>query len=68
MPIIPDSSDFPSAAQKESKESQNRPGEQPQKASAVDHLSKGPQIPENMPPKVSKEEIEARMKELNQKK
>ncbi|EEA26996.1 conserved hypothetical protein [Talaromyces marneffei ATCC 18224] len=37
------------------------------KASAQDHLSKGPVIPHEMPPKASREEIEAKMKELNQK-
>ncbi|GAE00232.1 conserved hypothetical protein [Paecilomyces variotii No. 5] len=35
------------------------------KATAKDHLSKGPQIPDQMPPKASREEIEARMKDLN---
>ncbi|KAL4917751.1 hypothetical protein BDW62DRAFT_201535 [Aspergillus aurantiobrunneus] len=39
--------------------------DQSKKASAQDHLSKGPQIPDDMPPKASREEIEARMKELN---
>lgn len=84
MPVIPDSSDFPSASKKGSTESQTKPGEQREKASAIDHLSKGPQIPDGeisegfpaiqpltnycgteMPPKASREEIEARMKELN---
>ncbi|PGH11396.1 hypothetical protein AJ79_04897 [Helicocarpus griseus UAMH5409] len=36
------------------------------KPSAQDFIAKGPQIPEgNMPPKVPREEIDARMKELN---
>ncbi|KAJ5241938.1 uncharacterized protein N7469_000265 [Penicillium citrinum] len=64
MPIIPESSEFPSAPQKEDKGAPNKSGEQ-QKASAEQHLSKGPQIPNDMPPKASREEIEARMKELN---
>ncbi|KAJ5110134.1 hypothetical protein N7532_002779 [Penicillium argentinense] len=65
MPVIPEPSEFPSASQKGNKEVQNKVGEHRDKASAADHLSKGPQIPENMPPKASREEIEARMKELN---
>ena len=82
MPIVPDPANFPSASQKGSKESQGKSGEQQAKASAIDHLSKGPQIPDSklttatgpdgnwpsatdMPPKVSREENEARMKELN---
>ncbi|KAJ5143500.1 uncharacterized protein N7515_002287 [Penicillium bovifimosum] len=63
MPVIPESSDFPSAPQKGGSEDKKQ-GEQ-QKASATDFLSKGPQIPDNMPSKASKEELEARMKELN---
>jgi hypothetical protein len=46
MPVIPDSSDFPSASKKGSTEPQAKPGEQREKASAMDHLSKGPQIPD----------------------
>lgn len=46
MPVIPDSSDFPSASKKGTNESQTKPGEQREKASVIDHLSKGPQIPE----------------------
>ncbi|KAJ5866865.1 hypothetical protein N7534_001418 [Penicillium rubens] len=73
MPVIPESSDFPSAPQKGGNEAektpgqqpQKTPGQQPQKATAADFLSKGPQIPDNMPPKASKEELEARAKELN---
>ncbi|OQD75687.1 hypothetical protein PENDEC_c006G04305 [Penicillium decumbens] len=67
MPIIPEPSNFPSASKKGGNEPQNKQveGEQRQKASATDHLSKGPQIPEEMPSKASKEEIEARKKELN---
>lgn len=86
MPIIPEPSEFPSIVQKEGKEATNKQGDQP-KASAMDHISKGPQIPDGelhyflglplhlflqwtnilveMPPKASREEIEARMKELN---
>ncbi|CAP99677.1 hypothetical protein E8E15_002419 [Penicillium rubens] len=65
MPVIPESSDFPSAPQKGGNEAEKTPGQQPQKATAADFLSKGPQIPDNMPPKASKEELEARAKELN---
>ncbi|KAI9933857.1 hypothetical protein ASPWEDRAFT_179794 [Aspergillus wentii DTO 134E9] len=36
-----------------------------QKASIFDFLSKGPQISNNMPPKVPREELEARKKQLN---
>lgn len=46
MPVIPDSSDFPSASKKGTNESQTKPGEQRKKASVMDHFSKGPQIPE----------------------
>ncbi|KAB8199590.1 hypothetical protein BDV34DRAFT_206542 [Aspergillus parasiticus] len=60
MPVIPsDTTNFPSAASNSSNKNE------PQKATAQDHLSKGPQIPDNMPPKASREEIEARKKELN---
>ncbi|KAF7717902.1 Uncharacterized protein PECH_002698 [Penicillium ucsense] len=65
MPVIPEASDFPSASKKGSTETQNKPSEQREKATAADHLSKGPQIPDEMPPKASREETEARMKELN---
>lgn len=89
MPVIPNPAEFPSASQK-GHESQNKTGEQREKASATDFISKGPQIPDgmckflcselfhagvsknssdcswsDMPPKASKEEIEARKKELN---
>ncbi|KAL2842200.1 hypothetical protein BJY01DRAFT_216679 [Aspergillus pseudoustus] len=47
------------------KDDSSKPQEQTKKATAQDHISKGPQIPDNMPPKASREEIEARMKELN---
>ncbi|KAJ5474167.1 hypothetical protein N7475_003733 [Penicillium sp. IBT 31633x] len=65
MPVIPESSDFPSAPQKGGNEAEKKSGEQSQKATAADFISKGPQIPDQMPPKASKEELEARMKELN---
>ncbi|EKV10042.1 DNA repair protein [Penicillium digitatum] len=65
MPVIPESSDFPSAPHKEGNEAEKKPGQQLPKATATDFLSKGPQIPDNMPPKASKEELEARAKELN---
>ncbi|KAJ5860182.1 uncharacterized protein N7529_007492 [Penicillium soppii] len=63
MPVIPESSDFPSVPQKG--ESDKKDGKDTQKAAAQDFLSKGPQIPDEMPPTASREEIEARMKELN---
>ncbi|KAE8415862.1 hypothetical protein BDV36DRAFT_297626 [Aspergillus pseudocaelatus] len=60
MPVIPlDTTNLPSTASNSSNQNE------PQKATAQDHLSKGPQIPDNMPPKASREEIEARKKELN---
>ncbi|EEH35095.2 hypothetical protein PAAG_06142 [Paracoccidioides lutzii Pb01] len=37
------------------------------KPSVNDFIAKGPQIPEDLPPKVSREEIDAQMKELNNK-
>ncbi|OJJ55972.1 hypothetical protein ASPSYDRAFT_157343 [Aspergillus sydowii CBS 593.65] len=61
MPVIPDPKTFAPGNNNESSNSQD----QSKKATAQDHISKGPQIPENMPPKASREEIEARMKELN---
>jgi hypothetical protein len=47
MPVIPEPSSFPSASKK-GDEPQNKhgEGEQRQKASAADHMSKGPQIPD----------------------
>ncbi|KAE8349009.1 hypothetical protein BDV28DRAFT_142092 [Aspergillus coremiiformis] len=60
MPDIPsDSTNIPSAGSNSSNENE------PQKATAQDYLSKGPQIPDQMPPKASREEIEVRKKELN---
>jgi hypothetical protein len=43
MPVIPESSDFPSV-QKGGNESEKK-GDQQQKATAQDFISKGPQIP-----------------------
>ncbi|EAW08851.1 uncharacterized protein ACLA_097930 [Aspergillus clavatus NRRL 1] len=68
MPVIPsDTSNFPSVQGSNSTQSnESFKGEHEQKkATASDLLSKGPQIPDNMPPKASREEIEQRMKELN---
>lgn len=45
MPVIPEPTEFPPAPQKENKDAPNKSGEQ-QKASAEQHLSKGPQIPD----------------------
>ncbi|KAJ5813602.1 uncharacterized protein N7503_000352 [Penicillium pulvis] len=64
MPIIPEPENFPTA-QKGSSETKS---EDKPKASAQDHISKGPQIPDEMPPKASHEEIEARKEELNKSK
>ncbi|PYH71092.1 uncharacterized protein BO88DRAFT_451776 [Aspergillus vadensis CBS 113365] len=69
MPVIPSGSDFPA---QQGNSDNNAPNQEQrnsdqgtQKATMLDHLSKGPQIPDSMPPKVPREEIEARMKELN---
>ncbi|KAB8075669.1 hypothetical protein BDV29DRAFT_171575 [Aspergillus leporis] len=60
MPVIPsNTTNFPSGSNSSNQD------HDPKKATAQDYLSKGPQIPENMPPKASREEIEARKKELN---
>ncbi|KAL6239552.1 hypothetical protein BDW75DRAFT_236458 [Aspergillus navahoensis] len=61
MPVLPDPKTFAPGSNSDSSTSHD----QSKKATAQDHLSKGPQIPDNMPPKASREEIEARMKELN---
>ncbi|KAL4805847.1 hypothetical protein BDV18DRAFT_139990 [Aspergillus unguis] len=61
MPVLPDPKTFAPGTNNESSNSQG----QDKKATARDFISKGPQIPDNMPPKASREEIEARMKELN---
>jgi hypothetical protein len=47
MPVIPESSDFPSAPHKEGNEAEKKPGQQLPKATATDFLSKGPQIPDS---------------------
>ncbi|RAK96909.1 uncharacterized protein BO80DRAFT_468262 [Aspergillus ibericus CBS 121593] len=70
MPVIPSSSDFPAPQGNSNNNSsttqeQRNSGHGTEKASMLDHLSKGPQIPDSMPPKASREEIEARKKELN---
>jgi hypothetical protein len=49
MPVIPESSDFPSVPQKG--ESDKKDGKDTQKAAAQDFLSKGPQIPDGKWPK-----------------
>ncbi|PYH45354.1 uncharacterized protein BP01DRAFT_391914 [Aspergillus saccharolyticus JOP 1030-1] len=72
MPVIPsEPASFPAAHgsnnENPSNSSEQRDaGQDTKKASMLDHLSKGPQIPDSMPPTASKEEIEARKKELNQ--
>ncbi|KAK2807763.1 hypothetical protein FQN50_005305 [Emmonsiellopsis sp. PD_5] len=54
-----------SQAQGDSAAKSGAGGDKP-KPTAQDFVSKGPQIPEGeMPPRVPREEIEARMKELN---
>lgn len=60
----PSSTTESTASDHEHHENEHTPG----KASAQDHLSKGPTIPMNMsdmPPKASKEELKARSEELN---
>ncbi|GFF24515.1 conserved hypothetical protein [Aspergillus udagawae] len=69
MPVIPsDTSNFPTAQGSNNPEdnSSKGPEHEQKKATAFDHISKGPQIPDSMPPKASREEIEQRKKELNQ--
>ncbi|KAL4817698.1 hypothetical protein BDW67DRAFT_158893 [Aspergillus spinulosporus] len=61
MPVLPD----PKTSISGSNGGSSTSHDQSNKATAQDYLSKGPQIPDNMPPKASREEIEARMKELN---
>ncbi|KAL4993800.1 hypothetical protein BDV10DRAFT_189634 [Aspergillus recurvatus] len=61
MPVLPD----PKSSAPGSNSDSTISHDQSKKATVQDHLSKGPQIPDNMPPKASREEIEARMKELN---
>ncbi|PWY83479.1 hypothetical protein BO70DRAFT_361597 [Aspergillus heteromorphus CBS 117.55] len=68
MPVIPSGADFPpqrGSNNNSTSHEQRNSGQETQKASMVDHISKGPHIPDNMPPRVPKEEIEARKKELN---
>ncbi|KAL2820036.1 hypothetical protein BJX63DRAFT_428358 [Aspergillus granulosus] len=62
MPVIPSE---PNNLGHGSNDESSKPQDPNKKATAQDHISKGPQIPDNMPPKASREEIEARMKELN---
>ncbi|KAI9370673.1 hypothetical protein BJX61DRAFT_514763 [Aspergillus egyptiacus] len=61
MPVIPDPKSLVPGNNNDSSKSQD----ESKKASAMDYISKGPQIPDEMPPKASREEIEARKKELN---
>ncbi|KAL4870429.1 hypothetical protein BDV12DRAFT_165933 [Aspergillus spectabilis] len=63
MPVLPDPKTF--AQGKSSNDSVSNSQDQSKKATAQDHISKGPHIPDNMPPKASREETESRMKELN---
>ncbi|KAJ5180065.1 hypothetical protein N7492_003275 [Penicillium capsulatum] len=46
MPVIPDPAEFLSASKKEN-EPRRKPSEERQKASATDHIPKGPQIPDD---------------------
>ncbi|KAL4883874.1 hypothetical protein BJY04DRAFT_183424 [Aspergillus karnatakaensis] len=59
MPVLPDPKKFTQGDDK--KETHD------QESIAQEHASKGPQIPDKMPEKASREETEARMKELNNK-
>ncbi|KAJ9361495.1 hypothetical protein DTO027B9_656 [Paecilomyces variotii] len=68
MPVIPSNPNdlVPNNQGENSQHSgSGQSSQEPRKATAMDHLSKGPQVPDHMPPKVPREEIEARMKELN---
>ncbi|CAG8884311.1 unnamed protein product [Penicillium nalgiovense] len=66
MPVIPESSDFPSAPQKGGNEAEKTPGQQPQKRLQRTSCQRDLRFQTvNMPPKASKEELEARAKELN---
>ncbi|KAL5341463.1 hypothetical protein BJX70DRAFT_395850 [Aspergillus crustosus] len=62
MPVLPDPKTF---AKGNNNDSSSNSQDQSKKATAQDHVSKGPQVPDNMPSKESREDIEARMKELN---
>ncbi|KAL9101200.1 MAG: hypothetical protein Q9163_003518 [Psora crenata] len=62
-------SDHPAHHQSNDEQTNNNSNQAGAKATAQDHMSKGPQIPINMndmPPKASREETEQKMKELNQ--
>ncbi|KAL1863843.1 hypothetical protein Plec18167_009710 [Paecilomyces lecythidis] len=68
MPVIPSNPNdlVPNNQRGNSQQSgSSESSKEHQKATAMDHLSKGPQIPDQLPPKASREETEARMKELN---
>ncbi|KAL1983379.1 hypothetical protein VTN96DRAFT_10438 [Rasamsonia emersonii] len=70
MPVFPsDPQNSPSASSSRDDRgaSLDPPSKESKKATARDHLSKGPQIPDTMPPKASREEIEARKRELDKK-
>ncbi|KAF3404057.1 hypothetical protein DPV78_002917 [Talaromyces pinophilus] len=63
MPVVPsEPQDLPATSSRDEKQRKGAT-----KATAQDHISKGPVIPDEMPPKASREEIEAKKKELNQK-
>ncbi|PGH26415.1 hypothetical protein AJ80_01913 [Polytolypa hystricis UAMH7299] len=68
IPPMPESEDKKDKGNKKSEEGEGKgkgKGKEAEKPRAQDFVSKGPQIPESMPPRVPREEIEARMKELN---
>jgi len=71
MPFVPeDTVSFPAAKSSQGNQnvndSQDKKGPaEKSKAKAQDFISKGPQIPNEMPPKASREETDRRMKELN---
>ncbi|RAL11025.1 uncharacterized protein BO97DRAFT_444230 [Aspergillus homomorphus CBS 101889] len=72
MPVIPsEPASFPAAQgsnndNPSNSSAQKEPSQGTKKPSEDDYMRKGPVIMDNLPPKATKEEIEARKKELNQ--
>ncbi|KAL1968664.1 hypothetical protein VTN77DRAFT_1490 [Rasamsonia byssochlamydoides] len=68
MPVIPsdpENSPAASSSRDDRGTSSDPASRESRKGSARAHLTKGPHIPDNMPPKASREELEVRKKELN---
>ncbi|KAF9884775.1 hypothetical protein FE257_001265 [Aspergillus nanangensis] len=73
MPVVPENPfELPSkqgnSNNSSTSQDQNKSAQENREFSTRDLLSKGPQIPDELPPKVPRDEIEARKKELNQNK